>query len=440
MGRWRRVVYLLVVLAVAAVGLTIVSVRLASPLSTPHADATPGSRVVPPPGVSAWSGMTWQILGVERVPVDLGVGQRVADAISWQGGIVAATIEFDHDRIRTHLWRSTDDHDWLEVTDGPPFEQLSQPTLLAIDGRLLLLGRHEPIDILASHDPGERFGVAFESTDGDHWTEITDPGSPYLKYNTFPVVDGDGTLLALEGVDWMRRSIDGGATWTRSAVSDLVGDGYIADVAWFGGRWIASGVAGKEPTPPTGAPYGSGTIWTSPDGVSWTRQAVDVPNMLLSELAVGANGIVARGFGTGSLIVYSDVIWTSADGSTWVTLPFDTNDVSVIGDGTRLVMIDQPLDQLPRLRESFDGLNWHDVPLSWADAPVAADPWRLGSLHHFPGQLAPKVLQPSGLWSVFDDQLPGEDPDRWGAIVRAIGIAQPADGAASSSSPGQWPR
>ena len=426
MGSRRRAArYLLFALAGAAIGLAVAGSRLGNPVPpSTHADATPGTNVVPPAGVAAWSGVTWQILGVERTPADLGVGRHVADAISWHGGIIATTVEIDHERKHARIWRSTDDKDWREASDGSPLDQIGQPSLFVIGDRLLLLGQHEPVDTLASHDPSEWYGVAFELADGDHWTQITDANSPYILHNSYPTA-GHGLILVLEGADLLWRSADDGATWKRTAVKDLVGDGYIANIVWFRNRWVASGYAGRGSATTPGEPEGSGTIWTSPDAATWTRQAVDVPGMNLSGLAVGANGIVAQGYGTGSQVEYSKVMWTSSDGSSWITLPFDAYNVQVIGDGTRLVMRDQAPGEPPRLRESFDGFNWHDVPLTWADAPAADDPWRLGSLHHFPGQMAPVVLQPTGLWSIFDDQLQGDDPDRWNAIVRAIG-AQPA--------------
>lgn len=151
------------------------------------------------------------------------------------------------------------------------------------------------------------------------------------------------------------------------------------------------------PEPDTVCSDGNAAVWTSPDGLTWSRvphhEAVfggpDFQEM--TAVTAGGPGLVAVGMSRDfrgdetlvegeSLVDVGAVVWTSVDGLTWTRAPQDETvfggpgwqsmlDVTVGGPG--LVAVGQDggrqfwgndLDHRPAVWTSADGLTWTKVP------------------------------------------------------------------------------
>ena len=89
----------------------------------------------------------------------------------------------------------------------------------------------------------------------------------------------------------------------------------------------------------------SGTVLTSPDGITWTSQTSGTLNPLYCVTWTG-NQLVAGGGGFSAtpingMYVYKGVILTSPDGVTWTSrISGTTSDLrSVVSTGTKLVAV-----------------------------------------------------------------------------------------------------
>jgi len=167
-----------------------------------------------------------------------------------------------------------------------------------------------------------------------------------------------------------------GLTWTR-----------LSDEAVFGGpenQGMASVVAGGPGFVAVGYDSSSGdgedaAVWTSPDGLTWTRvphdQAVfgGADSQWMNEVAVGGPGLVAVGIASSDRDTDA-AVWTSPDGLTWTRVPHDETvlggpgtqfmaSVVVGGPGLVAVGYDSSGDgQNAAVWTSPDGLTWTRVP------------------------------------------------------------------------------
>ncbi len=119
-------------------------------------------------------------------------------------------------------------------------------------------------------------------------------------------------------------------------------------------------------------------VWTSADGVSWSRAPHDesvfggADRLLMSDVAVGGPGLVA----VGSSLSGDDVdaaIWTSSDGVSWSRVPHDAlvfggvgsqvmSSVTAGGPGLVVVGSDASGDEDAAVWTSVDGVSWSRVP------------------------------------------------------------------------------
>jgi hypothetical protein len=186
-------------------------------------------------------------------------------------------------------------------------------------------------------------------------------------------VGRDGPRFEADAAVWTSPD---GLTWTRIPHDEAVfgGDGYQAmtSVVAAGPGLVAVGYDSS------GGDWDA-AVWTSPDGVTWTRVPHDETvfggdnsQVMVSVVAVGS-GLVAVGndrSGGG----WDAAVWTSPDGVTWTRVPHDeaifggNNDeqmVSVVAAGPGLVAIgiDGPGDEWDAaVWTSPDGLTWTRVP------------------------------------------------------------------------------
>ena len=248
------------------------------------------------PYATAWSsadGTEWA-----RTPRDFDVfsdGGGMYDVVASPHGLVAvgATEYWVNEEqtlltLRPSVWVSPDGLEWVRAWDGMEterdiaaygqFDVQMQAVTVATDGTLVAVG--SMLD-----DQGAAVAAVWTSIDGTTWDRV--PHDP-------SIFGGDGDL---ELTMW-----------------DVVADtsGFVA-------------VGGERQS---GAMHPA--LWTSPDGLSWTRVELDSATAdyagRFGNVAVGGEGLVATGPGTfggfGQVTV-----WTSVDGAAW-------DRIAELGNGT----------------------------------------------------------------------------------------------------------
>lgn len=201
---------------------------------------------------------------------------------------------------------------------------------------------------------------------GYGWTTIrtTTPAGPSIwapraglqaveLRNDLFVIGGRGAFSTsgptpLYGDVW--RSADGGATWARTADGAFPARAYFGAVTHGGRMYVIGGQnfdTVANPAYPAGCAFlppgvpclpflPASTffddVWSSRDGVTWTRETADAPWDGRAGLSVAVHGgaiIVAGGSrgddaatGGSGRVLYDDV-WSSRDGRTWTRLTAD---------------------------------------------------------------------------------------------------------------------
>ena len=221
-------------------------------------------------------------------------------------------------------------------------------------------------------------GAAWTSTDGASWQAT--PGEEALATLPLDAVVVTGTGLDAFGADCAgtgecvttnQVSFDGSA-WSK--VPDFVGATGAEPVGFAsnGGRLVGVGSEYVSPNPVVYA----GRAWTSPTGGTWT-QVPDSPAFAKAEMndvAVGPHGLVAVGSAqTDSEIGTDAAVWTSPDGLAWTRLPSqpdfaDASMFAISDSPSGLVAVGQGA-QGAAAWTSTDGTRWVRV----ADAPALHD-------------------------------------------------------------------
>jgi len=191
---------------------------------------------------------------------------------------------------------------------------------------------------------------------------------------------GAGRMTVDEGqVDWdpsaaVWTSVDG-ITWSRvphdEAVFGEAGDQTMNSVTVGGPGLVAVGLEKFGDDVPSGRAFDA-AVWTSVDGITWSRVPQDeavfggTGNQMMHSVTAQGAGLVAVGADGGFYATRSDaVVWTSVDGVTWSRVPHDeavfggSDMLSVTVAGTGLVAVgDESLgynDVLSRREGIFSG-------------------------------------------------------------------------------------
>ena len=198
----------------------------------------------------------------------------------------------------------------------------------AWDGTQFLAGGGESgVEVLAT------------SPDGVNWTRISLPvGNSIGRVNTIAygngihVVGGGGTEVAV--------STDGGANWTMHVVEATTTN--MTGMLYYNGEFWAIGARG-----------GAGSIWSSPDGVNWTRKH--------NQSSTTYNDIAVDGKGTFVGVANSSKVSVSTDGGvTWsdqtLSFPGGTNAIDGVAYGNGL-FVGVGSDR-QEIATSADGVTW----------------------------------------------------------------------------------
>jgi hypothetical protein len=225
-----------------------------------------------PQSVAAWVrvGGEWT---AARVP---GVEGAISAVVATDSGYLAGGyIGPEFGIARAAFWRSGDGTSWTPVPDDPGFADGRVAALAATDAGYVAVG--------ASGSPGsDQLGaVSWTSPDGISWRRA--PAQPaladaaMLSVAVTPVaIVAVGTTAS--GDDAAAWTSSDGLTWTRApdAPSFASNSTYsphaqMSDVVATSDGLLAVGWNSS-------AANGSAVIWTSPDGVTWTR-AADAPSL-----------------------------------------------------------------------------------------------------------------------------------------------------------------
>jgi len=226
----------------------------------------------------------------------------------------------------SEVWSSRDGLDWkLEVREAP-WEGRHTAGYVIHDGKMWIVGG----DAILRHYQND----VWSSADGVQWTRVTDraPWCPRVLHHTLAHgnriwVMGGQTLpqfvpsvpqVVIHNDVW--NSADG-ATWVLVAKSAAWSPrGMIGGSAVFQGRmWILGG--GTYDTPSTPARRFYNDIWSSADGVAWTRhlEKAPWPPRQYHEVAVfdGKLWVLEGWDGRGN----RNDVWCSSDGVEWHEVP-----------------------------------------------------------------------------------------------------------------------
>ena len=221
-------------------------------------------------------------------------------------------------------------------------------------------------------------GAAWTSADGTVWQAT--PGQAALTSMPLEGVVATGTGLTAFGFPCpdvgecvtAAEVTFGGSAWSQAPAFVGAEGAEPARFAKIGERLVGVGFAYATVDPVAYA----GRVWTSPTGITWT-QVPDAPvfaKAQINDVAVGPHGLVAVGSAqTGSELGTDAAVWTSPDGLHWTRLASqpdfaDAAMNAIVVSGSGLVAVGQGALGAA-VWTSADGSHWARV----ADAPSLHD-------------------------------------------------------------------
>ena len=227
---------------------------------------------------------------------------------------------------------SFDGSAWSKVSAfvGPSGEE---PVRFAtIGGRLVGVG-----SVYVSANPADYGGRVWTSPTGGAWTQVPD-ASVFAKGQMNDIVLGPHGLVAVGaaqsgselGTDAAVWTSPDGLKWTRLPSQPDFADASMFTVVGSSSGLVAAGQGAQ-----------GAAVWTSTDGIRWVRVAA-APTLhaaVIYGAASGRLGLVAVGYGHDNA-----VIWTSPDATTWTRVPdaptfakAQAGAVAVVGDAVVVV-------------------------------------------------------------------------------------------------------
>jgi hypothetical protein len=294
---------------------------------------------------------------------DLAYYERDAFPEQWYGaGAVADAV----------VWTSPEGLIWSRVLQdeavfgGDGSQQMFSVT--AGGPGLVAVGRDGPaVD-------GEGHAAVWTSPDGLTWTRVPHDeavfGGPGEQRMVSVTVGGPGLVaVGFDGavgsadVDAVVWTSPDGFTWTRVPHDEKVFGGdsrqMMLSVTAGGPGLVVVGTDGHpyddrdEPDRRIYDSAADAAVWTSPDGLNWTRVPHDGAvfggpgEQRMISVTVGGPGVVAVGSVSGSFPnpwkPTDAAVWTSPDGLTWSRVPHDATVFGASGDGGDDVEMEQML-------------------------------------------------------------------------------------------------
>jgi hypothetical protein len=273
-----------------------------------------------PTGPTQLGSFTWS-----RVSVDGSIGSVTVGG----PGLVALGATGDHAAV----WTSPDGITWNlapAVFDGVPV------SVTAGGPGLVAVGVSETVV-----SGGSVSGAAvWTSVDGLTWTQVpgdlrtvTETGGvPVFRGAVMESVTVGGPGLVAVG----SQGVDGGDAVVWTSPDGITWSRVPHDEAIFGGsgRQLMSSVTAGGPGlvavgEDEGGEGADAAVWTSPDGFTWARVPHDEAvfggsgELLMSSVTAGGPGLVAVGRDFDGGASADAAVWTSPDGFTWARVPHD---------------------------------------------------------------------------------------------------------------------
>ena len=260
-------------------------------------------------GATAWSstdGVAWQ--QTPSADAFAAIPLRLTSVVHWSGGFAAAGYEgSEFGSASAAFWVSPDGVTWHRAAAGGQLADARAWSITSGGPGLVAVGTAGPADA-----PGPV--VVWTSPDGLSWTRAPDTQQfAGARARTITNVPGIGFVIAGEtlagdiGVVWTSPD---GTSWTRApTVPDLGRPGIqvrlFAAIAGGPGAVIVG-------TATEGSQYGESVVWTSPDGLTWTRlkSSAEFSDGELTGVAPWASGLVAVG-DRGEPDAYIATVWLS---------------------------------------------------------------------------------------------------------------------------------
>jgi len=285
-----------------------------------------------PPTTTTTTGTSAPAMAWTRVPHDETIfggsdNQEMAGVAVAGAGLVAFGSDSAGGDRDAAVWTSPDGMNWTRVPHDEAIFGGSDDQEI---GGAAVAG---PGLIAVGYDgsTGDGDAAVWTSTDGMSWTRVAPTGTTFGGTDTQAmesvVAIGGGSVAV--GYDYSGGDGDV-AVWTSpdgirvphdEAIFGGAGHQTMRDVTMAGVRLVAVGSDGSGGD-------GDAAVWTSPDGETWTRVPHDeavfggAGDQSMGRVTVGGVGLVAVGYD------YSDddldaAVWTSPDGVTWTRVPHD---------------------------------------------------------------------------------------------------------------------
>jgi len=263
--------------------------------------------VVDPPVAPAGPSIAWAIATSET-----GIGKRTAfgcvtfnNKIWVIGGYTPPNSQFND------VWNSEDGKTWTRVTASAGFSSRNSFGCVVFNNKIWVIGGFSSLYV---GDPNAYLNDVWSSADGKTWTkEAKAPFYPrrghacFVHDNQMWVVGGNANATNwIADVSDVWSSPDG-VNWTRKAETTPFGaiEGHRG-ISFNNKMWIFGGM---------------NELWSSPDGTKWTKELASAPfGYVLNSSAVVINGqllIIGGAMGWSSV---TNQIWHSADGVAWGTI------------------------------------------------------------------------------------------------------------------------
>jgi hypothetical protein len=292
--------------------------------------------------VRSTDGVSWAAVP----PIDPLDKAHVADIAARTGegsdAFVAVGSSTEESRFgRAAAWVSDGAGGWKRAPDGPELGNASGSGGSAMSAVAWGQGKWVAGGV-EFNESVDQDGVAWTSPDGFNWTRATLPdpglgitglvagGPGFVAVGSSESVEGEPMPGAHSGI-W--TSVDG-TIWTRVPDGPIFANSFINAVVSGGPGLVAVGST-IDPVDPNGVFFPA--IWTSADGLAWTKEAIPtdpVPwtsvvgtlqGRTISSVVAVPEGFVAVGveFGLTPTNLHRAAAWTSADGRSWARVPHD---------------------------------------------------------------------------------------------------------------------
>ena len=211
--------------------------------------------------------------------------QVMEHVAAWDEGFVAVGIEKTDTEVRGAVWTSPDGLTWQrsphsEAAFGGATRFTDLTAVLPVGSSLLAAGTVQPVDVLDVDA-----AVWFSHDGGETWTQVETPESSL----------GDPGAVRFQ---------------------------LVAGIAQGGPGFIMVATEQNLAGSPSGE-YVNGLVWSSPDGVDWTRvfdHKPDFNQQTMQDVAFTQFGFFAGGYDTQGEETQA-AVWSSTDGGTWSQTP-----------------------------------------------------------------------------------------------------------------------